>query len=208
MPPPGGSAATARVRAAVVDPLPLLRHGIAAALADLDCPVDCPDDLLGWASGPATRVVVLSLSGPAEWDLMAELHTARPEALLLALLEKPDPEGYVRAFRSGAVTALPRQCTPDALRRSLAALLEGDSIVPIAAVQSLVAGVGSAVENLSPQELEWLRQLAGGDTVAKLAKAAGYSERMMFRLLRALYGKLAARNRTEALMYARDRGWI
>jgi DNA-binding NarL/FixJ family response regulator len=208
MPPPGRTAATATVRAAVVDPLPLLRHGIAAALADLDCPVDNPDDLLDWARGPATRVVVLSLSGYAEWDLLAELRTARPEALLLALLDRPDTPGYVRAFRAGAMAVLPRQCTPDSLRQSLAALLGGLSIVPIAAVQSLAAGTVTADDRPSPEELEWLRQLAGGSTVAELAQTAGYSERMMFRLLRALYRKLPARNRTEALMYAQGRGWI
>jgi DNA-binding NarL/FixJ family response regulator len=31
---------------------------------------------------------------------------------------------------------------------------------------------------------------------------------MMFRLLRDLYTRLGASNRTEALMRARDRGWI
>jgi DNA-binding CsgD family transcriptional regulator len=50
--------------------------------------------------------------------------------------------------------------------------------------------------------------LAGGSTVAELARIAGYSERMMFRLLRALYRKLSAQNRTEALMYAQGHGWI
>jgi hypothetical protein len=50
--------------------------------------------------------------------------------------------------------------------------------------------------------------LAGGSTAAERARAAGYSERTMFRLLRALYRKLPVRNRTEALMYARDHGWI
>jgi DNA-binding CsgD family transcriptional regulator len=50
--------------------------------------------------------------------------------------------------------------------------------------------------------------LADGSTVAELARTTGYSERMTFRLLRATYRKLPARNRTEALMYARGRGWI
>ncbi|GAA5198396.1 hypothetical protein GCM10023322_71670 [Rugosimonospora acidiphila] len=40
--------------------------------------------------------------------------------------------------------------------------------------------------------------MADGGTAAELARAAGYSERMMFRLLRVLYRKLPARNRTEA----------
>jgi DNA-binding NarL/FixJ family response regulator len=207
MPPPGRTAAAA-ARAVVVDPLPLLRHGVAAALADLDCPVDTPNDVLGWARGPATRVVVLSLSSSAEWELLAELRTAGPDTLLLALLDRPDTPGYVRALRAGAMAVLPRQCSPDSLRQSLAALLGGLSIVPVAAVRSLAAGSAGGEDRPSPEELAWLRQLADGSTVAELARTAGYSERMMFRLLRALYRKLPARNRTEALMYARGRGWI
>lgn len=207
MPPPG-SIAAAPVRAAVIDPLPLLRHGVAAALADLNCPVDAPDDLLAWAGGPTTRVVVLSLRGPADWDLLAELRTARPKTLLLALLDRPDTPAYLRAFRAGAMAVLPRECSPDSLRQSLTALFGGLSIVPVTAVRSLAAGSLDSDNRPSPEELTWLRQLAGGSTVADLARTAGYSERMMFRLLRVLYDKLPARNRTEALMFARGQGWI
>jgi DNA-binding NarL/FixJ family response regulator len=208
MPPPGRTTATTPARAAVVDPLPLLRHGVAAALAELNCPVDDPEDMLDWAGGPATRVVVLSLSGSAEWDLLAELGTARPDALLLTLLDRPDNAEYVRAFCAGAMAVLPRRCSPDLLRRSLSALLGGLSIVPVTAIRSLAADVVPADDRPSPEEQKWLRQLAAGRTAAELAQTAGYSERMMFRLLRALYGKLSARNRTEALMRAQSQGWI
>ncbi|RAO30072.1 hypothetical protein ONO86_05624 [Micromonospora noduli] len=208
MPLPERIVATGSPRAVVIDPLPLLRHGVASALADLHCPVDTPDDLLDWARGPATRVVVLSLSSSAEWNLLAELRTGRPEALLLALLDGADTQGYVRAFRAGAMAVLSRQCTLDSLRQSLAALLGGLSIVPVTAVRSLVAKSASVEDRPSPEELAWLQQLAGGSTVAELARTAGYSERMMFRLLGVLYRKLPARNRTEALMYAQSRGWI
>ena len=52
------------------------------------------------------------------------------------------------------------------------------------------------------------RELAGGVTVAQLAAQVGYSERMMFRLLRELYDRLHVRGRTDALMLARERGWL
>jgi DNA-binding CsgD family transcriptional regulator len=45
-------------------------------------------------------------------------------------------------------------------------------------------------------------------TVRQLADRAGYSERMMFRLLRDLYDRLRVKGRTEALMLARERGWL
>jgi DNA-binding NarL/FixJ family response regulator len=60
----------------------------------------------------------------------------------------------------------------------------------------------------SPREIDWLHQLAGGLTVGQLAARVGYSERMMFRLLRELYDRLQVKGRTEALMLARQRGWL
>jgi DNA-binding CsgD family transcriptional regulator len=50
--------------------------------------------------------------------------------------------------------------------------------------------------------------LATGMTVAQLAAKAGYSERAMFRLLRSLYVRMGAKNRTEALIRAYEHGWI
>jgi DNA-binding CsgD family transcriptional regulator len=41
-----------------------------------------------------------------------------------------------------------------------------------------------------------------------VANLAGYSERAMFRLLRGLYARIGVRNRTEALMRAKERGWL
>src|SRR4030042_3857 len=52
------------------------------------------------------------------------------------------------------------------------------------------------------EETEWLEELAQGSTVVSLADAYGYSERVMFRRLHDLYGRLGAANRSEALINA------
>lgn len=57
-------------------------------------------------------------------------------------------------------------------------------------------------------EISWIRQLTQGLAVARLAERAGYSERMMFRLLRDLYQRWGVANRTEAIIHARDNGWL
>jgi DNA-binding CsgD family transcriptional regulator len=61
---------------------------------------------------------------------------------------------------------------------------------------------------ISDREIEWLRTLAAGSTVARLAEGVGYSERAMFRLLRDLYQRLGVKSRTEALMLAQQQGWL
>jgi DNA-binding CsgD family transcriptional regulator len=50
--------------------------------------------------------------------------------------------------------------------------------------------------------------MANGQTVGELARAVGYSEREMFRLLRSLYERMGVRNRTEALLKAAQSGLL
>ena len=50
--------------------------------------------------------------------------------------------------------------------------------------------------------------LASGRIVSQLAERSGYSERAMFRLLRKVYVRMQVRNRTEALLRARQQGWL
>ncbi len=52
------------------------------------------------------------------------------------------------------------------------------------------------------QEVQWLRRLASGTTVATLAEALGRSLPEMYRALSTTYAKLGATNRTEAVLYA------
>jgi DNA-binding NarL/FixJ family response regulator len=91
------------------------------------------------------------------------------------------------------------------------AAIRGQSLLPAEVVRAL-ASPGPTAERgqgaPSVREIEWLRELANGVTVARLAGRAGYSERAMFRLLRELYARLRVHNRTEALMLARERGWL
>jgi len=61
---------------------------------------------------------------------------------------------------------------------------------------------------LSEQRLSWLCRLAAGSTVAELADAAGYSERAMFRILRQLYRDMGVENRMQAVLLARELGWL
>jgi DNA-binding NarL/FixJ family response regulator len=91
------------------------------------------------------------------------------------------------------------------------AAIRDQSIVPIEVLRALTNSESSRPGNdniPAGREIEWLHQLADGLTVGQLAALAGYSERMMFRLLRDLYDRLKVKNRTDALMLARERGWL
>jgi len=204
------------VRVAVADPLPIFRRGLRSVLGEAGLRAEVfdaltPDDLRGWLTHDEQRVVLLTLQCAADWDLLADLGRSRPEAILVAVLADLSIDAYVRAVRAGAAVAVGREADPDQLLDVVRAAIAGLSILPLAVVRALVSGQPTAVreaDTLTDSEVAWLRQLAHGGTVVEIARGAGYSERMMFRLLRDLYAKLGVANRAEALFRAQERGWL
>jgi DNA-binding NarL/FixJ family response regulator len=199
------------VRIAVSDPLPTFRYGIMAALGDAGFDSEAPDDLMAWINDEQRRVVLMTLRSREDWDLLTQLHRARPDVIVVAVLEESSLTTFVRAVTAGAVSAVQRDAPPETVRQVFEAALRGTSLLPIEVVRVLASpgAAPPAVEDMpDPREVEWLQELARGATVAQLADRAGYSERAMFRLLRSLYAKLHVRSRTEALMHAREQGWL
>ncbi|GIF02126.1 response regulator transcription factor [Paractinoplanes rishiriensis] len=201
------------VRVAVSDPLPVFRRGILACLPEAGFESPTREELLRWARTAERRVVLLSVQVPEDWQLMADLCREPGDVLVVALLSEPTVPAYVRALAAGAAAAVSRDATPAEVREAFEAALDGRVTLPIAVVRAMTSPGGSGETTVlddrpAATEIEWLRHLAGGATVAQLAAHAGYSERMMFRLLRELYTRLGVGGRTEALMRARDRDWI
>ncbi|WP_425757926.1 DNA-binding response regulator [Micromonospora sp. DT231] len=173
--------------------------------------VESPEDLLAWsatATGP--HIVLLTLLQPADWALLAALRDRRPTATLIAVIEDGDLALSARALGSGAVGVVAREADADTVQLVLTAAASGRSVVPIDVIRvmtSVESPLGGA-PIASEIEISWIRQLTKGSTVARLAEHAGYSERMMFRLLRGLYQRWGVANRTEAMILARDNGWL
>jgi DNA-binding NarL/FixJ family response regulator len=199
------------VRVAVSDPLPMFRRGVIACLDDVGVETTAPADLLAWARSPDPRVVLLTVSGVADWKLLADLCQVSDDVVVVAILDEASVAGYLRAISAGAAGAMSRTGTSAELRAVFQAAVSGRTLLPTEVVRALAdrrSEETQAADHPTAREIGWLQDLAGGVSVARIAEQAGYSERMMFRLLRELYAKLGVRNRTEALMLARDRQWI
>jgi DNA-binding NarL/FixJ family response regulator len=205
------------VQIAISDPLPAFRRGLMATLGDIGFSSESPGDLLSWIHQEQRRVVVLTLESGDDWVLLAELRHARADLTVIAVLTDAHVQTYVRAIRAGAATAVPRDAVSETMKRVFQAAVEGTSMLPVQVVQALATlpppegdGEGRTQDSAEPsaEEIQWLRELAGGVTVARLAEQAGYSERAMFRLLRDLYARMQVKNRTEALLQAREHGWV
>jgi len=166
-----------KIRAAVVDSLPLYRRGVVASLNEIGHAVDTPDDVWPWLAGTETPVVVLGLSRPADWQLLAALHASCPDLLVLAIIDGADTLAYVRAVRAGALGVIPRTSSPATLQQSFTDLINGRALLPVEALRSLVSTAGPAGSDErhtpSEEELAWLRQLAAGSTVSELQSLKG-----------------------------------
>jgi DNA-binding NarL/FixJ family response regulator len=169
-----------------------------------------PSDLRAWAHGTDRRVILLTIRAAADWDLLSDLCDAR-DVTVIAVLEEATIASYVRAIGTGAAGAVPRSAPATRLRAVVQAAVEGSTLLPTDVVRALAdeeSANSSTVDHPSSREIGWLRDLADGMSVGRIAEGAGYSERMMFRMLRDLYRRLGTASRTEALMLARERRWI
>lgn len=198
------------VRVAVVDPLPVFRHGAAAALSAAGHLVQTSADVAGLVAAPSGGIVVLTVLTEADWTGLMTLQASQPQVKVLVLLEEAAAAPGVRAVKSGAVSVLPRRVTPEVLCRCVDAVVDGIATLPTEVVAALAseAGEHDTVVSVSPTKVGWLRALASGTTVTQLAAQAGYSERAMYRLLRSLYQDLGVSSRVEALILAHGRGWL
>ncbi|WP_170322313.1 helix-turn-helix transcriptional regulator [Acrocarpospora macrocephala] len=182
-----------------------------ATLREAGLGSESPDDIFTWMDDDHLRLVVLSLQAGNDWERLGRLCRTYNDVLVVALLPDDAVTTHVRALASGAVAALPRDAQPSAVRATVEAVIGGRTVLPIDVLRGLTSHRASTSPDAavpSPRELEWLRHLSTGAIVAELADQAGYSERMMFRLLRDLYKRMRAGNRTEALLLARENGWI
>jgi DNA-binding NarL/FixJ family response regulator len=189
----------------VVDPLPMFRQGAEAVLSAAGHVVDVQDDVLAWARHRHDGVVLLSLLTDDDWELLTRL---RREVAVVALLDGEQAAVGVRAVWAGATAVLPRDAPAAALLRTVEATADGQAVLPVAVVAALASGPSASRVPLAAEKLQWLRELAGGTTVAQVADAAGYSEREMFRLLKALYREMGVGNRMQALLLAKELGWL
>ena len=199
------------VQVAVIDPLPLFRDGVMAALAATGYEVLAPPDVVAWVRQVRDAIVIVTVQTEADWIVLASLSELESTVhSVIALLSEDSPAAGVRAVRAGARSVLSRRISAEKLQRVLVATVDGQAVLPPEVVALLASGGGVMADSqtLTAEQLAWLRLLAAGSTVAGLASQVGYSERAMFRLLRSLYREMGVGGKVEALMRAQQQGWL
>ncbi|MEU8658424.1 DNA-binding response regulator [Actinoplanes philippinensis] len=199
------------VEVAVVDPLPIFRHGAAGILTEAGHVVRTPRDVLTWARRTPEALILLTVLSDTDWTVLGRLTDEPIRHPVIAVVDAGMETLGVRAVRSGARSVILRQSGAAALIRAVVATLDGQSVLPASVTAALAAGRAAGPASaaaVTEQQISWLRALAAGSTVADLAGRSGYSERAMFRLLRGVYRELQAGSRVEALIRAKELGWL
>jgi DNA-binding NarL/FixJ family response regulator len=126
------------------------------------------------------------------------IYAVAPSGAAIALAPSPDADGLLACVDAGAVGYLPGSTPADSLRRAVAAVNEGEAVVPRAMVLVLVRELqrASGSDGLTAREAQVLDLLRRGGSTAAIADRLGISSVTVRRHISASMHKLGAEDRT------------
>ncbi|MBM0103256.1 response regulator transcription factor [Steroidobacter sp. S1-65] len=201
------------IRVLAIDDHPLLREGIASALADqadMTLVGEAVDARTGIEQFRRVRpdVTLMDLQMPDMSGIEA-IRIIREEFTDARILVLTTFQGDVQvsgALRHGASGFLLKGTLRKELRDAIRAVHAGRRVIPPEVAVGLAEHVGD--ETLSLRELEVLRSVAGGNANKSIAAELGISEDTVKAHMKSILAKLDARDRTHAVVMAVKRGII
>lgn len=144
-------------------------------------------------------VVVMDLVMPKKDGIAAtaELREKLPSARVLILTSYSTSDGIAHAIEAGAVGALMKSAENESLINAIRAVHAGKRVIP-AVVKRLMAE-DPPVPKLSPRQLEILASITRGLSNDDIAKQLGIGKASIKTHVLALFQKLGAANRAEAV---------
>lgn len=206
----------------IADDHPLLRDALARALrlVQPDAEVIEAADADGTARAlalhlPALALIDLHMPGMERVEGVRRL-CARFGALRIAVASGDDDPAVIRScLAAGAVGFLPKSADAESLQQALRLLLDGQGYLPPQALAD-ARGEGrdgradgaTAVDcaQLTPRQRDVLRCLMRGDPNKVIARELGLTEGTVKIHIAAILRALQVRNRTEAVVVARQLG--
>jgi two-component system, NarL family, response regulator DesR len=210
---PGDSAGQTRpTRILLADDQTLIREALAALLSfesdmEVVAQVGRGDEVVKAAAEHDIDVALLDIEMPGMDGLAAagQLHRAQPEVKIVILTTFGRPGFLRRAMQSGVSAFIVKDSPPDRLATAVRKALAGERVIdPDLAAAALAEGINP----LTPRERDVLAASADGSLISEIASRLYLSEGTVRNYLSACIQKTGARNRTEALRIAEERGWL
>lgn len=201
------------IRVLAIDDHPMLREGIAAALADqpdMQLVAEAADARAGIEQFRLTRpdVTLMDLQMPdmSGIDAIRIIRDEFPDARILMLTTYQGDAHISSALRAGACGFLLKDTLRKGLREAIRAVHAGRRVIPPDVAVVLAEHVTD--ELLSLRELDVLREAARGNANKSIAVELGISEDTVKAHMKSILAKLGANDRTHAVVTAIKRGII
>lgn len=206
-----------KIRIVLIDDHNLFRSGIKALLsrqADFDIVGEAADGLSGVKLVEQTSpdIVLLDLDMPVMngREALAQILSVRSEQNVVMLTVSEDGEDLTECMRLGARGFLLKNINADFLIDSIKRAVDGDNVfspeMTARLVQSLIRphsiNTGSALDTLTPRELEILGHLAVGHSNKIIARQLDLAESTIKVHVQNILRKLELSSRVQAAVYA------
>ncbi len=150
-----------------------------------------------------TDLLMPRLSGT---EAVSAIRTEFPGARILVLSTSDGDDDIYRALQAGAAGYILKSSPGEELIPAIRAILRGEKWIPPEVARRLASRVMR--EELSPREIQALKELARGSSNREIAIALNITEHTAKAHLKNILAKLPARDRTEAVTVAIQRGII
>ena len=202
------------IRVVIADDHPVVREGLAAILRsepDIQVVAEATDGVHACAlyDQHLPDVVLLDLRMPRKDGLkvVTELMSSRrPKPRIIVMTTYETEEDVRRALEAGAKAYLVKGALPELILETVRRVAGGEALVP-ASIASVLRESLSRPE-LSPRELQVLRQMAAGDSNKEIGQKLNITEHTVKAHVKAILVKLEAVGRTEAIAVAMKRGLL
>jgi DNA-binding NarL/FixJ family response regulator len=137
---------------------------------------------------------------------LAHIRTEFPAARILILSTSDGDDDVYRALQAGASGYILKSSPGEQLIPAIRAVMRGEKWIPPEIARSLANR--SLREELSPREIQVLHELASGGSNKEIASVLNITEHTVKAHIKNILAKLPARDRTEAVTVALQRGII
>jgi DNA-binding NarL/FixJ family response regulator len=212
---------TAQVRVVVADDHPIVRGGLRALIEtsagiELVGEATNGDEAVEVTQRLRPDVVLMDLAMPGRNGIEAtrEIVAKGWASAVLILTMFTDDESIFAAMRAGARGYLLKDADPDAMRRAIEGVGNGEAIFGAGVAQRMVGFFARARElgvqpfpELTDREREVLEELARGSDNTTIASRLGISLKTVRNHVSAILSKLMVVDRAHAIVRAREAGF-
>jgi DNA-binding NarL/FixJ family response regulator len=200
----------------IADDHPMVRDALARVVGQLyaDARVLEAGDfaaVLGCLGSATPDLVLIDLNMPGMdgLDGLRRLREAFPALVIVVASGQDDPATIRAALANGANGFIPKIDPPDLLLQALRVVRAGGIYIPARSLgdaRASVVGPGPNASGLTARQLDVLRLLMKGEPNKVIGRQLGLTEGTVKIHIAAILRALQARNRTEAVIRARELG--